>query len=138
MALDTQLSNAACEAQAAALASLLDGGALKIYSGTKPASADTAVSDQTLLAQLTFSATAEASVTGGLITFAAITSDSSANATGTATWFRAETSGGAAVLDGTVGTSDANMIIASTSISSGQTVSCSSFTHDVRNATSGY
>lgn len=138
MALNTQMSDAAVNAMADALSDLLDNGYLRIYDGTQPATADTAISTQVLLAELRFNVTASPAASGGLLTFSAITSDSSANATGTAAWFRAlKSDGTTVVMDGSVGTSSANMIIATTSISSGQTVSCSSFTHDVLNASSG-
>lgn len=138
MALNTQLSNAAVNAEADALAALLNNGYLRIYSGTQPATADTALSGNTLLAELRFGATAFPAASGGLLTANAITADSSADATGTASFFRALKSDGTTViLDGTVGTSSANMIIATTSISAAQTVSCSSFTHDVLNSSSG-
>lgn len=138
MALNTQLSNTAVNAMADALSALLDNGYLRIYDGTQPATADTAVSTQVLLAELRFSADSAPAASGGLLTFSSITSDSSANATGTASWFRAlKSDGTTVVMDGSVGTSSANMVIATTSISSGQTVSCSSFTHDVLNASSG-
>jgi hypothetical protein len=138
MALNTQLSNVAVNAMADALATLLNTGYLRIYSGTQAATADTAIGAQVLLAELRFNATAAPAASGGLLTFNAITSDSSADATGTAAWFRALKSDGTTVImDGSVGTSASNMIIATTSISSGQTVSCSSFTHDVLNSSSG-
>jgi len=135
MAMNTQLADATVNAQANTLAALLNTGYLRIYSGTQPATADTALAGNTLLAELRFNATAAPNAVSGLLTFNAITADSSAKATGTATFFRAFKSDGATVvLDGSVGTSAANMIIASTSISTGQTVSCSSFTHDVLNS----
>ena len=138
MALNTQLSNATVNAQADALSALLNNGYLRIYSGTQPANANTALSGNTLLAELRFSATAAPAASNGVITFNAITSDSSADNTGTATFFRAlKSDGTSVVLDGTVGTSSANMIIATTSISAGQTVSCSSFTHSVLESSSG-
>lgn len=138
MALNTQLSNAAVNAMADALSTLLNNGYLRIYSGTQPATADTALAGNTLLAELRFSATAAPAASGGLITFNAITSDSSADATGTAAFFRClKSDGTTVVMDGTVGTSASNMVIATTSISAGQTVSCSSFTHDVLNSSSG-
>lgn len=138
MALNTQLSNAAVNAMADALSALLNNGYLRIYDGTQAATADTALGAQVLLAELRFNATAAPASTVGLLTFNAITSDSSANASGTASWFRClKSDGTTVVMDGTVGTSGTNMIIATTSISAGQTVSCSSFTHDVLNASSG-
>lgn len=106
-------------------------GVLKIYDGTQPADADTAVSGQTLLAELTFSDPAFGAASGGVITANSITDDSSANATGTAAWFRVEDSTGTTVFDGDVTTSAAgtgDLQLDSTSITSGQTVSVSSFT----------
>lgn len=138
MSLDTQLSNAAVNAEADALARLLDSGYLRIYSGSKPATADTALSGNTLLAELRFNATSAPAASGGLLTFNSITSDSSADATGTASFFRAfKSDGTTVVMDGTVGTSSANMVIATTSVVAAQTVSCSSFTHDVLNSSAG-
>lgn len=138
MALNTQLSNAAVAAEANALAALLNSGYLRIYSGTQPASADTALSGNTLLAELRFGATAFGAPVAGLLTANAITADSAADATGTASFFRAFSSDGVtAILDGGVGTSAANMILASVAISQNQTVSCSSFTHQIQKSTAG-
>ncbi len=138
MALNTQVADATVNAQADLLSDNLDNGYLRIYDGTQAATADTAVGAQVLLAELRFNATAAPAASGGVLTFNAITADSSANASGTASWFRAlKSDGTTAVMDGSVGTSSANMIIASTTITATQTVSCSSFTHDVKNATSG-
>ncbi len=110
---------------------VLNTGYLRIYSGTQPASPDTALSGNTLLAELRFGATAFSAATGSNPTVTktanAITSDSSADATGTATFFRAfKSDGTTAVCDGTVGTSAADCIINSTSIVIATTVSCSS------------
>jgi len=139
MAVNTQISDAAVNAQADALATLLNNGYLRIYDGTQAATADTALGAQVLLAELRFNATAAPAASSGVLTFNAITPDSSANATGTATWFRClKSDGTTVVMDGSVGTSAANMIMATTSIVTGVQVSVSSFTHDVRNSTSGY
>lgn len=106
-----------------------NSGKLRIYSGTQPATPDTALSGNTLLAELTFNATAFGSASGGVITANAITSDSSADATGTAAFFRCFASDGTtALLDGTVGTATTDMTINTVSIVSGATVSCSAFT----------
>lgn len=138
MALNTQLADATVNAQANALATLLNSGFLRIYSGTQAATADTAIGAQVLLAELTFNSTAAPSASSGLLTFNAITADTSANATGTASWYRCVKSDGTTVvMDGSVGTSSANLILSTTSIVATQTVSCSSFTHDVLNASSG-
>lgn len=106
---------------------VLNTGFLDIYSGTRPAGPDTALSGNTLLASLPMSATAFAAGSGGTKTANAITSDSSADATGTATFFRAfKADHTTAVIDGTVGTSGTDAIINSVSIVAGTTVSCSS------------
>lgn len=102
----------------------LDAGAgaglLRIYDGTRPATGGTAT---TLLAELTFSDPSAGNASGGVLTFNAITADTSANATGTATWWRGVDSTGAAVVDGNCGTSGSDMNLNSTSISSGVQVS---------------
>ena len=65
---------------------------------------------------------------GGVLTLNAITQDSSANATGTATWFRiVKADGTTHVMDGNVGTSGSDLNLTTTSIVSGQPVSVTSF-----------
>lgn len=100
-------------------------GLIRIYDGTRPSSGGAAT---TLLAELTCSATFAAGASGGVLTLNSITQDSSANATGTATWFRITTSGGSFVVDGNVGTSGSDLNLTTTSITSGQPVSITSFT----------
>lgn len=101
---------------------------LRIYSGTQPANADAAVGAGTLLAELTCGSPFAGAASSGALTANAITSDSSANATGTAAWFRlVKSDGTTAVLDGEVGTSGADLNLNNLSIASGQTVSVSSF-----------
>lgn len=105
---------------------------LRIYDGTRPATGGTAT---TLLAELTCNATFAPSASGGVLTLNAITSDTSANATGTATWFRIVQSDGTThVLDGNVGTSGSDLNLNSVSIVSGAQVSVSSFTITEGNA----
>jgi hypothetical protein len=140
MAKNTQMADATVNAQADALSDLLDNGYLRIYDGTQPATADTAVSTQTLLAELRFNATASGAASGGVITMNSITSDSSANASGTATWFRClKSDGSTVVMDGNVGVtgSTSNLELATTTITVGVQVSVSNFTHDVKNSSSG-
>lgn len=80
----------------------LNGGSVEFYNGTKPDDPSVAVTDQVLLGTLTLAATC-GTQTGGLITFAAIGADSSADASGTATWTRWKAAGGAAKVDMAVG-----------------------------------
>lgn len=109
----------------------LNSGFLRLYDGTQPATADTAIAAQVLLAELTFGNPAYAAAVAGVAAVNAITKDSSANATGTATWFRAVTSGGAAVFDGSVGTSgcDLNMDSVAIQINAEVSVSTLPYTH---------
>ena len=105
---------------------------LRIYDGTRPATGGTAT---TLLAELTCNATFAAGASGGVLTLNAITQDSSANATGTAAWFRIVKSDGTThVLDGDVGTSGSDLNLTTLSIVSGQPVSVTSFTITEANA----
>jgi hypothetical protein len=132
MATNPKFSNATVNAEADAVARLLDNGYLRVYSGTQPASADTALSGNTLLAELRFAATSAAGAAAGVLTFSAITSDSSADATGTASFFRAfKSDGTSVVMDGTVGTASADAIINATAISAGAQVDCTAMTFSV-------
>ncbi|AEL19952.1 hypothetical protein SEA_TAPIOCA_24 [Mycobacterium phage Tapioca] len=102
---------------------------IKIYSGTVPANADAANSG-TVLAVLPCSATPFSgfSDTGSAAraTFGPITSDASADNSGTAAFFRIETSSGTVRCQGTVGTSDADLILNTVAITAGSTVAISS------------
>lgn len=107
-------------------------GHIKIFTGSMPATVETADSG-TLLSTLTLSTTAfPASTDGGTnglatATANAITSDTNAAATGTAGYFRAYDSAGTCVIQGTVGTASADMILNTTSISAGATVAITSW-----------
>lgn len=98
---------------------------LRIYDGTRPATGGTAT---TLLAELICGTPFAAGAASGVLTLGAITQDASANATGTATWFRiVKADGTTFVLDGSVGTSGSDLNLTTTSIVSGQPVSVTSF-----------
>jgi hypothetical protein len=103
-------------------------GLLRIYSGTQPAHVDTALSGNTVLAELALSATAAGSAASHVLTLSSITADSSADNTGTATFGSLLTSGGTRIVDFSVGTSGADLNLNTTSIVSGAQVSVSSFT----------
>jgi hypothetical protein len=102
-------------------------GLLRIYDGTQPTNVDTSLGAQTLLAELALSATAASAASSGVLTLSSITPDSSANATGTATWGALTTSGGTRIADFSVGTSGSDLNLNTTSIVSGAQVSVSSF-----------
>jgi hypothetical protein len=103
-------------------------GFLRIYSGTKPTNPDTALSGNTLLAQLALSSTFAPGASGGVLTASTITADSSADATGTATWATLTTSAGTRIVDMDVATSGSDLNLNSTAISSGAQVSVTSLT----------
>ncbi|MBA3678378.1 MAG: hypothetical protein H0W74_13420 [Sphingosinicella sp.] len=79
------------------------GGFLRFYTGTKPATADAALSGNTQLAELPLSSVSFGVASGRTITAAAITTDTTADATGTATWATLVTSAGVRHVDLTVG-----------------------------------
>jgi hypothetical protein len=116
--------NSALDAKAA----LANNGYLRIYTGTKPATPETAASG-TLVAELRMNATAFGAASGGVITAAAITSDSSADATGTAGWFRILKSDGTTALwDGDVAASGAEINFNAVAFTAGAQVDVSAFT----------
>lgn len=99
-----------------ALVDLVDGGAgagtLTIRTGSAPADCETADSG-TLLATLTFSDPAFGAAAdiapGARATASAITADSSIDATNTAAHFRIKDSNAVCIMQGTVGTSGADI-----------------------------
>ncbi|MHB1297305.1 MAG: hypothetical protein ACYC0B_02150 [Gemmatimonadaceae bacterium] len=134
MAKDARSSNAYRSLQANAVAQEFDNGYLRIYSAptTRPAGPDTAITDQVLLAELRFAADAVASEANGVLTFAAITADPAANATGEAAFARAlKADGVTALRDYSVGTADANVILPTLSIVAATEVAVSSMTETV-------
>lgn len=137
MATDTIITTAAAADMLDALTALMDGGTVQIRSGTKPADPSTAPGDGTLLASITlnnpaFGAAAADSPATRAVAAAddsPALSDATADATGTASWFRVLNSASpqVAVMDGTVGTSDADMIVNTTSLVSGSPFSITSW-----------
>jgi len=106
-------------------------GLLRIYDGTQPADADTALGAQVKLAELALSATAFAAAASGSIVANTIADDTSADATGTATWATFTTSAGVRVLDVSVGTAGADINLNSVAIAVGAKVSVTSYHLDI-------
>lgn len=132
MAANPKFSDTCVNAEADAVGNALNNGYIRIYTTPQPANADTALSGQTLLAELRFGADAFPSAVAGVLTANAITSDSDADATGTAVWARILASDGTTVwFDGNVGTAAANVVLNTTSIVQHAAVSCSSLTFTV-------
>lgn len=127
----TTLRNAQLDAVTTAVGA---SGKLRIYSGTRPANVAASITG-TLLAELTLNATFAPAASSGVLTLNAITSDSSADATGTATHFRIwKSDGTTAVADGDVGTSGSDLNLNSVSLTSGGSVAVTSFTITAGNA----
>src|SRR4051812_16538736 len=83
-----KLTNAAANAAADAACALVNNGYLRIYGGTRPATADTPLSGNTLLAELRFAAAALTAAVNGGATANAIAADASADASGAHTFAR--------------------------------------------------
>ena len=137
MALNFRISNVTAKSLADNFKTNVDIGSnaavIDIRTGAQPADPDTAATG-TLLGTLTMSDPSFGSATdanpGGRITASAITDDSSADATGTAGYFRMRATGTGAddVADGECGTSGADLNFNTTSITSGSTISITSMT----------
>ena len=128
MASNLNYSNGTRNAQQQGLITFAGSGSIiRIYQGTQPANANTAISTQTLLVSLpivgSFGTDANGTITIGAVTSA------QAVATGTAEFFRiVKSDGTTVVMDGSVDTSDADMILNTTAIANTQTVTISSGT----------
>jgi hypothetical protein len=118
--------------QAEVYASRLVDGYVRVYAGTPPANVDASLGAAVLLAECRFGSPAFGAASGGVVTATAIAPDASANANGTASFYRTfEDDGTSPVEQGTVGTSGADMIVPTTSVVAGIEFSISSFTHSV-------
>jgi hypothetical protein len=129
MALNPKWSNFAVNTEVDALLAQLNSGYLRMYDGTQPVDADTAIGAQVKLAELRWNGTAFAPTVAGVATANAITSDTNTVA-GTATWFVAlKADGTTVVFMGSVGLAGCNINLNSVSIGNGGTVAVSSFTY---------
>jgi len=131
MAKNPKFSNVGVSAKADAMLALLNNGYLRIYDGAQPTDADSGVGGAVLLAELRFNATAFGVAVAGVALANAITPDASADATGTATWFRCLKSDGTTVIhDGSVGAGGTfDLVLNSTSIQVGAEVTITTFTY---------
>jgi hypothetical protein len=100
----------------------VSAGALRIYDGVRPATGGTATN---LLVALPCTKPSASGIASAVLTFAAITT-TNASLSGTATWFRFVDSAGTFVLDGSVGTSGADLNLTTTALVATQPVSISS------------
>jgi hypothetical protein len=123
MASNLNYSNGTRNAQQQGLITYASTGCLlRIYNGTQPTNANTAISTQTLIVTLTL-AGSFGTDSNGTLTLGTVT-DGTAVATATADFFRiVKSDGTTVVMDGSVGTSGADLNLNDTSIASGQLVS---------------
>lgn len=140
MAANMRLADDTIDALATAFITLIDAavaaGVIKIYTAAQPASAETAITDQTLLAEIPFNDPCGTVGAGtGVLTMDVdpVLEDASANATGTAAWARIEDGDGNTIFDCNVGTADATIILNTTSIVAGGPVQITAFTITVPN-----
>jgi len=121
--ISTAARNAACDAITALIDAGAGAGTIEIRTGAPPANVGDADSG-TLLATLTFSDPAYDAATGGTAEEFAITSDSTADASGDAGHFRIKDSNGVTICQGTCGeAADApDLVFAESSIIAGGTV----------------
>lgn len=90
---------------------------LRIYDGTPPASANAALSGNTKLAELVCGTPFAAGASAGVLTAGAITTDASADATGTASFFRLyKADGTTVILQGSVGVGSGDLQLNTLSI----------------------
>lgn len=123
-------SSAACDA----VVDLIDvggTGTIQIRTGSAP-TATTDANSGTLLATLTFSATAFGSASSGVATANSITSDTNVDATNTAAHFRIFAGNGTTcIMQGTVGTSGADINFNTVNFVAGGTAAISSMTFTI-------
>lgn len=116
-----EYSNATRHAQNEGLITYAGTNALfNIYSGTQPANANTAITSQVLLASMPIPGVFGTDVNGTL-TLSAVTA-TNAVGSGTASFFRIFKADTSVVMDGSVGLSDADLILNTVTINAGQIV----------------
>lgn len=128
MAKDMRSSVAVRNAQLDAATPLVNGGYVAVFGGSRPASPDVAVTNQPLLATLALGSPAFGAASGGEAFANPIEADTNIAGSGIATWFRVlESNGATAHWDGTVGESDADMILDNATLQSGEILAINSF-----------
>jgi hypothetical protein len=126
------LATASGAAAVSAVGALLNGGSLIFYSGTQPATPETALSGNTALATFTFAATAFGSGADvsneEQLTASFVASSVTPAANGTATFARGlKSDGTTAVADFTVGTTGTDIVLSTNVLATTTQVSLTSF-----------
>jgi hypothetical protein len=123
----TRYANATRSAAANAAWDLCNGGTIQIRTGAQPTATDDAAQG-TLLGTLTFSATAFGAATNGAKTANAITSDTTADNSGTAGHARFLTSGAAIVADTDCGQGSGSLSFDNAVVVAGGTIAITALT----------
>lgn len=128
-----RLADATRNATLDAITARMDAGAgaatMKVYTGTIPTNANTAIGAQVLLGTLTFTDPSAGAASAGVWTASAITQDGSADASGTIGWARIADSDGTTIMDVSAGTGSGVVLAFNTlAITAGGPISCSAFT----------
>lgn len=135
---NTNLSNLSVNVEADAFAVLLDGGFIDIYDGKQPDSADTPITTQILGVTLAFGSPAFGRADKGIITSNPIKSGVAVNTVNPAKWARITRSDHkTVVMDVSVGTAKANIIVPTTNIAAGVMVTCSAYSHSIAKSAPG-
>ena len=117
-----------------AIAALCNGGILRFYEGSQPATPETAPTGNQLC-ELRLSATAFFPAAGGSVVAKPITGDTAAALSGKAGWFRIfKTDGTTAVIDGKISTAGAEINMNNLQIQAGAIVECASLTISLNNS----
>lgn len=127
------VSQACAQLQASALVgATVNSSTIKIYSGTIPATPETAIGAQTLLATITLPSSSAMSASNGVLMAAAI-SNPTIGATGTANFFRWAESGGTVLADGYCGAVSGYSAYANnTAVTAGNYITANGNTYRVR------
>lgn len=122
-----RLSDRAANAEANAVAAILNGGLLRLYAGEQRAEPEASPGRAVLLAELRFAERAFCAASGGIAEANPFETGCLAVADGVATWFAAVAADGTAIFDGSVGTREANLVLNDVEIREGDEIAVDEF-----------
>lgn len=132
MAKITTLTDLAANTEADAFAKLLDGGFIDIYGGEQPDTADAPVSGQRRAVSLALGSPAFGAAAAGVIIAREISPGTAEYDVNPVTWARVYRSDHkTAVMDVSVGTKDATILLPTVNLPRGITVNCGFFSHTI-------
>ncbi len=138
MAKNTRLADIAINAQANVFADMLRSGFIDIYDGDQPESPEVEVGTRKLAVSLRLGAPAFMPAVKGVLSANPIQSAKIVADVTKAKWARLyQADHATAMMDVSVGTKEANIIVPTTFMVTGVTMSISSFMHSVAKSTSG-